>query len=456
MRVDAPPADAPGQSTTAPAAPRRLAHFCLLKAVRTIIRADSDPARQALFTHVVQSRATVRMVYRLHELLARTPASALLVSCYGLAALLRIEAPRNRTARILAVAGHENAQHEVGRLIAWVGDTECAWVRLRVQAAIDGLRHAWAMRRGFRRALRLVGAIDRRYGFLVACRSAAALAWYARGRMVLVSHRCGAVLVSSEANPEEAGFVGAARALGIPQVFISHAYPTAFSPPLDFSLSILEGDAALEAHRQKGPVSGQVLLAGIEGHSAPLDPRRFERPNPVVGIFPPKAFSWETLAAIIEDCRRHVHARQIVIRWHPSMLEAPRLGHVLADRSDIVESPRGAPLPDVAALCDWVVAGENSNVHLPVLKLGIPTVSVKGLGLYQGNRADLYGFVAHGIVFPPVASIREVRPDALAAFFTQGWSSRFARYDAWYLRSRTEIGSEVRRAIMALVERSPS
>src|SRR5262245_23858984 len=195
MRVDAPPADAPGASTTAHDVPRRPAHFCLLKAVRTIVRADSDPARQALFTHVVQSRATVRMVYRLHELLARTPFSALLVSCYGLAALLRIEAPRNRRARVLAVAGHENAQHEIRRLIAWVGESECAWVCLRVQAALGGLGHAWAMRRGFRRALRLVAAVDRHYGFLVACRSAAALAWYARGRQILVSHRCGAVLV---------------------------------------------------------------------------------------------------------------------------------------------------------------------------------------------------------------------------------------------------------------------
>ena len=41
-----------------------------------------------------------------------------------------------------------------------------------------------------------------------------------------------------------------------------------------------------------------------------------------------------------------------------------------------------AALPDVARRCDWVIADENSNVHLPVLKLGIPTVVVKGLGLY--------------------------------------------------------------------------
>jgi hypothetical protein len=149
----------------------------------------------------------------------------------------------------------------------------------------------------------------------------------------------------------------------------------------------------------------------MEGESARLDPRRIERANPVIGIFPPKAFSWKTLAAIVDDCRAHFHARQIVIRWHPSMLESPRLGHRIADRSRITEYTRVSPFHEVARQCDWVIAAENSNVHLPLLKLGIPTVAVKSLGLYPRSRSDLYGFIEHGVVFPPVDSIRDVRAD---------------------------------------------
>jgi hypothetical protein len=132
------------------------------------------------------------------------------------------------------------------------------------------------------------------------------------------------------------------------------------------------------------------------------------------------------------------------------MLAPPRLADVLADRSGIIESPRTASLPDVARQCDWVVGDENSNVHLPVLKLGIPTVAVRGLGLYPPSRSDLYGFAAAGIVFPPVTSIRDVKADALAAFFSERWPSRFAQYDASYLRSWGDIGSEVRTAILEL------
>jgi hypothetical protein len=300
--------------------------------------------------------------------------------------------------------------------------------------------------------LRIARAIESRHGLMVSSRAIGAIAWYSRARAILHEDRPDAILVSSDSNPEELGFVGAARALEIPQVFVSHAYPTPFSPPLDFSLSILEGEAAVQARLRKGPVTGQILLAGIEGESVPLDPQRFDRPAPVIGVFTPKAVSWPTLAAIVDDCRRHFRASQVVIRWHPSMLQRPRLADWVADRSGIVESSSAATLGDVARQCDWVIADVNSNVHLPVLKLGIPTVAVRDLGLYPASHADMYGFVANGIVFPPVTSVRDVRPDALRAFFAEGWPRRFERYDVSYLRPGSALGGEVRRAIRALFE----
>ena len=272
-----------------------------------------------------------------------------------------------------------------------------------IGATIGGLLRlvSVASVRALSRSLRIIRALDRRYGFLVACRSAAAIAWYARTKHILVEHRPGAVLVSSDSNPEEVGFTAAAAALAIPRVFVSHAYPTPFSPPLNFSLSILEGDAAVRSRMRSGSISGDVVLAGVDGDSAPLDLGRFDRKTPVIGIFTPKAISWPTLAAIIDDCRRVCGASRIVIRWHPSRSNTPiRHLHSLSDLSGVEESPMSAALPDVARRCDWVIADENSNVHLPVLKLGIPTVVVKGLGLYPESRSDMYGFAAAGIVFP--------------------------------------------------------
>ena len=429
------------------------AHAGLLRVVRTIVRADSDPARQTLFAHLMESRPFIRAVYQAHEHLVGTRLSALFISVYGLAACVRVAAPAPSTARILAVASQANARRQLREVIAWVGTADCAWLRTGTKAIGAAVFGAPAARVRPGRALatlRVIRAVDRRHGFLVACRVAAAIAWYARSLAILRRLRPGAVLVSSDANPDEAGFLGAARVLAIPQIYASHAYPTPFSPPLDFTLSILDGEAAVQGHRRKGPIAGRILQVGLEGESAPMDAGRFERQSPSVGIFPPKAFSWDTLAAIVADCRTHFHARQIVIRWHPSMLEPPRLSEVIPDLAGIIESPREATLPDVARQCDWVVAAENSNVHLPVMKLGIPTVVVKGLGLYPDDRADLYGFVANGIVFPPIRALRDLQAAACRTFFEDGWATRFAQYDASYLRSRSEIVAEVRRSVLAL------
>ena len=403
----------------------------------------------------MQARWPVRVAHDLHGLVAGTWASTLLVGCYGLAALLSIAPPRNRTARVLAVARHANARRQVARVASWIGTKDCGSVRTGLKtllrlAGVGGLALLFAPR-AMRRSLRLVRACDRRYGFLESCRAIEAVAWYTRSMTMLTAQRPGAVLVSGDSNPEEVGFIAAARARGIPQVFVAHAYPTPFSPPLNFTLSILEGQQAVDARRLKGPITGAVLLAGMEGESARLDPRRIERLNPVIGIFPPKAFSWKTLAAIVDDCRGHFHARQIVIRWHPSMLESPRLGHRIADRSRITEYPGSAPFHEVARQCDWVIAAENSNVHLPLLKLGIPTVAVKDLGLYPRSRSDLYGFIEHGVVLPPVDSIRDVRADEVAAFFSDCWVTRFKEYDASYLLRPGAIENDVRRAIRELL-----
>ena len=431
-------------------------NLSLLRALRIVIAADSDPVRQVLFGNLKQARRLVRLAYQAHARVAGTWASALLVSAYAVAYFLRISPPPVSGATILAVAKHANARRQIDRVCGWVGEEHCGRIRttLGYRGAISGLLcliSPASMGRLFQ-ALRIVGLLDRRYGFLVACRSAAAIAWYVRTKGILATHRPGAVLVSSDSNPEEVGFTAAAAALAVPRIFVSHAYPTPFSPALDFDLSILEGEAALRSRMRRGPIRGEIVLAGVEGESAPLDVGRFERKTPVIGIFAPKAISWPTLATVIDECRETFAPRQIVIRWHPSRLDQARHLHSLSDLSGIEESPMTAALTDVARRCDWVIADENSNVHLPVLKLGIPTVVVKGLGLYPESRSDMYGFAAAGVVFAPVRSLKDIRGSAFKAFFDEGWTGRFRQYDASYLRPHGEIRAEVRQAVWRLID----
>ena len=427
----------------------------LFRALRIVIAADSDPVRQVLFGNLMQARRLVHVAYGLHARFAGTRTSALLVSSFALGYFVRISPP-TRAASVLGVAKHANAGRQIERVSGWVGHEHCERIgtRLRVRGGLGGLVHLMSPRAygDLLQSFRIIHRLDRKYGFLVACRAAAAIAWYARTKAVLAQHRPGAILVSSDSNPEEVGVTAAASALEVPRIFVSHAYPTPFAPALNFSLSILEGEAAVRARQRRGPIRGGIVLAGVEGESAPLDPTRLERKEPVIGIFTPKAIAWPTLAAIIKDCREVFRARHIVIRWHPSRLDQARHLRELGNGSGVEESPMSATLTEVARRCDWVIADENSNVHLPVLKLGIPTVVVKGLGLYPESRSDMYGFAAAGIVFPPVRSLRELRVADFERFFDAAWVGRFRQYDASYLRSEAEIGAEVRSVIGRLLE----
>ena len=99
------------------------------------------------------------------------------------------------------------------------------------------------------------------------------------------------------------------------------------------------------------------------------------------------------------------------------MLEPPRLSP-LADRSDRhrrVSGDRRASATSPAQ-CDWVIADENSNVHLPVLKLGIPTVAIR---IWASIREPLRSLrlrrARHRV--SAGASIRDVGRTRCAAFF---------------------------------------
>jgi hypothetical protein len=134
------------------------------------------------------------------------------------------------------------------------------------------------------------------------------------------------------------------------------------------------------------------------------------------------------------------------------MLEPPRLGHVLTNRRLWVETAATDSLQDVVARCDWVIADLNSNAHLAALRLGVPTVVVEGLGSQPEGRSDLFGFMEAGVVPPPLATIRDFRPESLIAFYGNDWPARLGRYDAAYLRAPEEVGHEVREAIRRAVD----
>jgi hypothetical protein len=289
--------------------------------------------------------------------------------------------------------------------------------------------------------------------FLVACRVASTIAAYIRWKEVLRAARPSAVLVASDSNPEEVAIKIAARASGIPSIFASHAYTTPVSPPLRFDLSILEGQAALASFEAKGRVRGEIVFRGIDGESIALDPARFQRSTPTIGIFAPKAVGWDAFTRIITDCQQRFPGCKILIRWHPNMLGEPRLGE-LRGRPDVIETPTSAKVGEIVGQCDWGIADENSNVVLDMLKRGVPVLTVQSLTMLPPERGDLYGFLRNAIVFPQVSSIAALDLPSAMKFYTGSWAERFAQYDASYLRDPADVKRNIVTAVARLLGRN--
>jgi hypothetical protein len=428
----------------------------LLEAIRITIKADSDPVRQTLFARLREEDRVARIVTRVHGWLGRSRAASALVSLYGLKTYLSIDDAPDARDGIMAVAVFVNARRHIAEVTELLHEHKPSIVSVSSRNIIRPRTLLRLLRVGLSpmRCIRFVKVVHatNQANFLVACRVASTIAAYMRWTEVLKVSRPRAVLVASDSNPEEVAIKVAARTLGVPSIFASHAYTTPVSPPLRFDLSILEGQAALASFEAKGPVRGTTVFRGIDGESVPLDPKRFERATPTIGIFAPKAVGWDAFTRIITDCHQRFPGCKILIRWHPNMLGEPRLGE-LRGRPDVIETPASAKVGEIVGQCDWGIADENSNVVLDMLKRGVPVLTVQNLTTLPPERGDLYGFLRNAIVFPQVSSIAALDIPSAMKFYTGAWAERFASYDASYLRDPADVKRSIVTSVARLLDR---
>jgi hypothetical protein len=423
----------------------------LLAAVRVVVRAESDPTRAVLFDSLASRSRAVRLAHWATQgaLRGRLPA-ALAVAGYGfVTARVCLAAPQ---APIWALPLFENDRRQIDRVAAWIGAR-------RVGRSSSGLRLAALAGRVLGRALlggwglrylRTVQRLCRRYGFLVSCRSATMLASAMVAADALRLSPVRAVLVSSDYNAEAVGLAHAARGSGLVTIYVAHAPTHHLSPALDFTLAILDGEAALSAYRRKGSIRARCLFKGVEGRERPLDPQALTRANPVIGIFLPKEVDWRVFREVVEHVQRAFTPKRVLVRWHPNALERPRLDRMLAGVTGIAACPAGAALDDDARRCDWVIADRNSSVPLSTLKAGVPAVLVQGLAVFPTEQTDLYGLVADGVVPPPCGSLIELEPRTLVRFYGAGWVERFRRHDAAY-QCAADTQHVIRNAVLAAI-----
>ena len=426
----------------------------LLRAVRIVIHADAHPIRQAYFEGFRSASRSIRLAAFVHARVKHSMLGAACLMAYGLGALARLAPPRPSPGPwILALAVHSNAQRFSDDVAGAVGvPTQHLWSArsTRLRDTIGLFRMIRAGR--WRRPLAWLGKVQRTQTFLVSCRLARVVVCYSAARHLLRATRPTAVLVSSDSNPEEVALIEAARQVGIPSIFVAHAYATPVSPPLSTDLALLEGEAAAAIRQRSVAARGVVALIGLPGASQPMVASRVRAEAPTIGLCLPKVVSAPVLATVIEDCLTTFNPKAVLVRWHPSDPKPCDVHGMAHGDPRVISTATGAPIGDMVRQCDWIVADVNSNVHLDALKLGVPTVAVDGIGPVQEQHTDMYRFVANRLIPPAVRRLREIDAERLAVFYSGDWAHRFARYDATYMAAPQERTTRIATAVAQLID----
>jgi hypothetical protein len=419
----------------------------LERACGIVARKDAQPLRRALFRRKAAGTPAIRAALATWARLRSTRARAAFVAGFAAKCFLEVEVP-TADAPAWSIAAYPNEARQLAALSALEPGISIAKVTLTRRPVPDRIAWAAAMRRV--RELSAAWDLLERYArggdFLVAARVASTVGYYLRMAPALERSRARAVIVSSDTNPYAVALTQAAARLGRRTCFVNHGHVASDPPPLDFDLSILDGPILERVYAAAGPTRGRIVFRGAEGIVRPMDTARLRRGVRRLGIFLSILVDWPSVARAIARLRATFEPSRIVLRLHPNreMRDPDWAGHL--DLRGVTVSDGERALEDDASDCELVACG-NSSAHLSVLKLGVPTIYVRGLDEVDD---DYYRFVEHGITWrlPDAGGTR----DAIAAFYEDPrWPTRFAGFDAGYPDRQADCDRTVASALRDLI-----
>ncbi len=188
----------------------------------------------------------------------------------------------------------------------------------------------------------------------------------------------------------------AAKENAIPTVYVQHATVTRDFPPLEFTLSLLEGQDAIDKYSVKG-ISGEVKLIGMPRFDAFVKKRKVSGSTCIntIGMAFNTLDSIDIILSMVKRILTVNPSVSIVIRKHQKDLR-DFSSPFAAYKKNVSFSNALAEDPfDFILRCDVLLAG-NSSIHLDARLLNVASL------FYDFDRvsnvSDLYGFVSKGFV----------------------------------------------------------
>ena len=221
-----------------------------------------------------------------------------------------------------------------------------------------------------------------------------ATGYYELSVKYLQKYRPRAIIFANDHNTDPRALLLAARAAGVPTIYLQHASVSTSFPPLAFDLSLLEGQDSLAKYRACGPLAGEVKLIGMPKADPYLRTKNHRTTIAAISVCANIIDELEAITQLLTRLVQEFPDKTITFRPHPS--DRRNFDFILNISARIQFSDaKTEPAFDFLQKQDVLIAAD-SSIHLEAVMLNVLSIYYR---LEKSNFInDYYGYVRQGLV----------------------------------------------------------
>ncbi|QNF34190.1 hypothetical protein HUW51_16210 [Adhaeribacter swui] len=210
----------------------------------------------------------------------------------------------------------------------------------------------------------------------------------------LKKYRPKAIIFANDHNTDPRALLLAAKAAGVPTIYIQHASVSTSFPPLAFDLSLLEGQDSLNKYQACGPIAGTVQFIGMPKADDFLKNKKQRTQIKAIGVCANIIDELQAIQELLTRLTQEFPDRIISFRPHPS--DTRNFNFIFKINPAIQFSDAKAePAFSFLTKQDALIAAD-SSIHLEAVMLNVLSIYYR---LEKSNFiTDYYGYVQHGLV----------------------------------------------------------
>lgn len=206
----------------------------------------------------------------------------------------------------------------------------------------------------------------------------------------LEKYRPKCLVLANDHSEKQRALLNAAKRLNIPTIYIQHASISDFMPPLDFDLSLLEGQDAWDKYQGKGEIKGKVQLIGMPKFDNYIQFRKETKGVQNIGICTNLLDNQDDITIALKTIAGKFPKCQVSFRPHPG----DKRTFEIPDTIGI--STKAESIFDFLKRQDVLISG-SSSVHLEAILLNVTSIYFE-VSTMQANMQDAYGYVKNGLI----------------------------------------------------------